>query len=260
MQGDGGLVSGAGTLIGGAKSQKLLSTPGIEVDVAINANGFPSVTINDSTGVLIPVVLDQGARTEASRCSLALARSRPSRAEAGSGRHVRWWIDHRARSPSSTDPDAAGEGVSPTNALRTPRPTRARSCSWANSRACARAVRTRALLHAQLATEDAFCSRRKGGREPDVATVDRDGAVTDDEGLLPGPRGRQVCCLLLGDIPGTRWTGLPGSRAARAPERLAEELRAAVASCNLDWLAEAAPTTTFLGALNEAVSSAVYWQ
>lgn len=116
------------------------------------------------------------------------------------------------------------------------------------------------MLHAQLATEDAFCSRRKGGREPDVATVDRDGAVTDDEGLLPGPRGRQVCCLLLGDIPGTRWTGLPGSRAARAPERLAEELRAAVARCNLDWLAEAAPTTTFLGALNEAVSSAVYWQ
>ena len=60
MQGDGGLVSGAGTLSGGAKSQKLLSTPGIEVDVAINGNGFPSVTINDSTGVLIPVVLDQG--------------------------------------------------------------------------------------------------------------------------------------------------------------------------------------------------------
>ena len=60
VQGDGGLVSGAATLSDGAQSQKLLSTPGIEVDVAINGNGFPSVTINNSTGLLIAAVLDQG--------------------------------------------------------------------------------------------------------------------------------------------------------------------------------------------------------
>lgn len=60
VQGDGRLVSGGATLSGGTKSQKLLSSTGIEVDVAINNDGFPSVTINDSTGVVIPAVLDQG--------------------------------------------------------------------------------------------------------------------------------------------------------------------------------------------------------
>jgi hypothetical protein len=65
VQGDGGLVSGAATLSGGAKSQKLLSTPGIEVDVAINGDGFPSVSINNSTGLVISAILDQGG-TDAS--------------------------------------------------------------------------------------------------------------------------------------------------------------------------------------------------
>jgi len=60
VQGDGRLVSGAATLSGSANSQELLSTPGIEVDVAINGDGFPSVTISNSTGLLIPAVLDQG--------------------------------------------------------------------------------------------------------------------------------------------------------------------------------------------------------
>ncbi len=60
VQGDGGLVSGAAALSGGAKSQKLLSTPGIEVDVAVNGDGFPSVTIKNSTGLLISAILDQG--------------------------------------------------------------------------------------------------------------------------------------------------------------------------------------------------------
>jgi len=52
--------TGAATLSGSANSQELLSTPGIEVDVAINGDGFPSVTISNSTGLLIPAVLDQG--------------------------------------------------------------------------------------------------------------------------------------------------------------------------------------------------------
>jgi hypothetical protein len=60
VHGDGGLSSGAATLSGGPKSQKLLTTAGIEVDAVINGNGFPSVTIDNSTGVSIPAVLDQG--------------------------------------------------------------------------------------------------------------------------------------------------------------------------------------------------------
>ncbi len=60
VQGDGGLVSGAATLSGVTKPQKLLSTPGIEVDVATNGDGFPSLTIKNSTGLLIPAIQDQG--------------------------------------------------------------------------------------------------------------------------------------------------------------------------------------------------------
>jgi hypothetical protein len=60
VQGDGGLSSGAATLSGGPKSQKLLTTPGIEADAVINGNGFPSVTIDNNTGLSIPAVLDQG--------------------------------------------------------------------------------------------------------------------------------------------------------------------------------------------------------
>lgn len=60
VQGDGGLVSGTATLSGGPKSEKLLSTPGIEVDVAINLDGFPSVTVKNSTGAFIPAIQDQG--------------------------------------------------------------------------------------------------------------------------------------------------------------------------------------------------------
>jgi hypothetical protein len=60
VQGAGALVSGAATLSGGPRSQKLLATPGIEVDAGINGNGFPSVTIDNSTGLSIPAILDQG--------------------------------------------------------------------------------------------------------------------------------------------------------------------------------------------------------
>jgi hypothetical protein len=59
VQGDGTLVSGAATLSRGAQ-QKLMSIPGIEVDVATNVDGLPSVTINNGTGVSLPAVQDQG--------------------------------------------------------------------------------------------------------------------------------------------------------------------------------------------------------
>jgi hypothetical protein len=59
VQGDGTLVSGAATLGGGAQ-QELMSIPGVEVDVATNIDGLPSVTINNGTGLSLPAVEDQG--------------------------------------------------------------------------------------------------------------------------------------------------------------------------------------------------------
>jgi hypothetical protein len=59
VQGDGTLVSGAATLGRGAQ-QKLMSIPAIEVDVATNVDGLPSVTINNGTGLSLPAVQDQG--------------------------------------------------------------------------------------------------------------------------------------------------------------------------------------------------------
>lgn len=52
-------VSGAATLSRNAR-QVLLSIPGFGVDVATNGDGFPSVTINDGTGVALAAVQDQG--------------------------------------------------------------------------------------------------------------------------------------------------------------------------------------------------------
>jgi len=52
-------VSGAATLSRSAQ-QALLSIPGVEVDVSTNLDGFPSVTINNGTGVALPAVQDQG--------------------------------------------------------------------------------------------------------------------------------------------------------------------------------------------------------
>jgi hypothetical protein len=59
VQGDGTLVSGA-AILGGGGQQKLMSIPGIEVDVATNVDGLPSVTINNGTGLSLPAVQDQG--------------------------------------------------------------------------------------------------------------------------------------------------------------------------------------------------------
>ena len=67
-------VSGAATLSRNAR-QVLLSIPGFGVDVATNGDGFPSVTINDGTGVALPAVQDQGGRTGASRYSPGITRS-----------------------------------------------------------------------------------------------------------------------------------------------------------------------------------------
>jgi hypothetical protein len=52
-------VSGAATL-GRSAQQGLLSIPEFEVDVATNGDGFPSVTINNGTGVALSAVQDQG--------------------------------------------------------------------------------------------------------------------------------------------------------------------------------------------------------
>jgi hypothetical protein len=52
-------VSGAATL-SRSTQRELLSIPGVEVDAATNLDGFPSVTINNSTGIALPAVQDQG--------------------------------------------------------------------------------------------------------------------------------------------------------------------------------------------------------
>ena len=52
-------VSEAATL-SRSTQRELLSIPGVEVDAATNLDGFPSVTINNSTGIALPAVQDQG--------------------------------------------------------------------------------------------------------------------------------------------------------------------------------------------------------